>query len=224
MLNIAVSGITGRIGKLVAELIEGSTDLCLVQRLARPELLLPAVEVLIDFSVAEAAVQYAKLCVDAKVCLVTGTTGLSTEQQIAMLAASKSTPIVQAANMSLGINILYALVAQAQKMLQGRYDVHIVEAHRKGKRDAPSGTALALKRVLQSVTPDQPIEIASIRAGELCEHQVWMVGENERLTLNHDASNRRVFAEGAIQAARWLKIQPPGLYSMQDVLSYTFPI
>ena len=221
MLKIAVSGITGRIGALISELISKNADLELAQgltRLSASDGLSPTVEIFIDFSVPEATVMYAELCVKKGIPLVTGTTGLSLAQQKFIEDASKRIPILQAANMSLGINMLYALVAQAQKMSKGSYDIQIIEAHRKEKRDAPSGTALQLRRALESISPEQSIDITSIRVGELCEHQVWMVGPHERLELNHQAFDRRVFAEGAIEAARWLSTQKPGLYSMQDVL------
>lgn len=224
MLNLAVSGFTGRIGSLVAEVISEHADLSLIQTFSNKaglKELLPTVGLFIDFSVPEATIQYAEWCVKSQVPMVIGTTGVSIDQQKMIEACAKKIPILQASNMSLGINILYTLTAQAQKMLKGMYNVQIIEAHRKEKRDMPSGTALELKRILETIVPKQAIDVASIRIGELCgEHQVWMVGSHERLELHHQAFNRRTFAEGAITAARWLKTQRPGLYSMQNVLGF----
>jgi 4-hydroxy-tetrahydrodipicolinate reductase len=171
--------------------------------------------------------------------LVIGSTGASPEQIEAIEAASKSLPIVFAGNYSLGVNMLMGLVAQAARALSAdSYDIEVTEAHHKRKVDAPSGTALMLgeaaargrqvvladvaQRVRDGITGARPageIGFSVIRGGGIIgEHSVIFAAEDEILTLSHSARDRGLFARGAVEAARWVAGQPPGLYDMQDVL------
>ncbi len=229
MLEVALSGITGRVGQQLVLLVQQTPGVVLTQGLMPvghrtqantcapgvPVLatLLPQVQVLIDFSVPQAAVAYAQLCAASKVPFVTGTTGFSPEQQAILNQVSLSIPVFQAPNMSMGVQLLYRLVAEAAGHLPTGCDVHVVEAHRKDKRDAPSGTALALKNALIEANPALSPEMVSMRAGDLIgEHRVIFTSPYEQIELRHQAFSRQVFAVGALQAAQWLVKQPVGLY------------
>jgi 4-hydroxy-tetrahydrodipicolinate reductase len=170
--------------------------------------------------------------------MVIGTTGLGDSELKAIQKASERIPIVLSANMSLGVNVLFGLLAQAARALGSAYDVEIVELHHRLKKDAPSGTALAMAHVLADalgrdlgkvarygregdVGARKPEEIAvlAVRGGDIVgEHTAYFCGLGERLELTHRASSRETFARGAVRAAEWLRDRDPGLYDMQDVL------
>jgi 4-hydroxy-tetrahydrodipicolinate reductase len=170
---------------------------------------------------------------------VIGTTALNPEQDVALRRAAERIPVVFAANTSLGINLLLGLVAEvAARLGPEAWDIEIVELHHRGKIDAPSGTALALGRAaaaargasLDAVAQrgrdgitgpraDGAIGFAALRGGDAVgDHHVIFAGTGERLELTHRATNRAVYAKGAVRAARWLVGQPPGLYGMKEVL------
>ena len=170
--------------------------------------------------------------------MVIGTTGMTPEEIEGLKDAAAKSVIVQAANMSVGVNLLLGLTEQTAAALGDDYDIEIVEMHHRQKADAPSGTALALGRaaadgrgvdldkVSQRVRdghtgPRKPGDIgfATLRGGDIAgDHTVIFAGDGERVELVHKASDRAVFARGAIRAARWIEGQKPGLYSMRDVL------
>jgi 4-hydroxy-tetrahydrodipicolinate reductase len=170
--------------------------------------------------------------------LVIGTTALDAEQDTTVRRAADRVPIVWAANTSLGINLLLGLVEEVAARLGPDWDIEIVEMHHKGKIDAPSGTALALGRTAAAARgvdfaaaaqrgrdgitgPRQAgaIGFAALRGGDAVgDHQVIFAGAGERLELTHRATNRAIYAKGAVRAARWLIGQPPGLYGMKQVL------
>jgi len=179
-----------------------------------------AADVVIDFTLPKGTAALAKLAAATKTPLVIGTSGLGPAEEEAIDAAAGSVAIVQAPNMSLAVNLLYALTRQAAGVLDETYDVAISEMHHRHKLDAPSGTALALAAAAEAGGRKiDPNEIAAIRAGDLAgEHTVLFAGEGERLELKHEATSRRVFARGAVHAARWVLDQPPGRYGMKDVL------
>ena len=195
-------------------------------------------EVIIDFTFHEASLAHARLNARYGKAMVIGTTGFSKEElsEIHDLAR-KHFPLVQAYNMSLGINLLYKLVELATRVLGEDFDIEIVEAHHRMKKDAPSGTALALAQVaarargwddsafrfcregLIGERPRREIGIQTLRAGEIVgEHTVLFAGPGERLELIHRAASRDTFARGAVRAALWVVGRPPGVYDMQDVL------
>ncbi len=206
MLSIAVSGRTGRVGRCVLEEISHRTDLQEVLDIEKAD-------VVIDFSVPEATVHCARACAAHQIPLITGTTGLSEHEQAIIQQASETIPILQASNMAWGVQVLQQLIAHVHQMLPPTWDVHIIEAHRRDKRDVPSGTALALGRALAP----RAVHYSSLRMGDTPgEHQVWFVSEGERLILQHQVSDRRPFAIGALQAAQWIVNQSPGLYSLMD--------
>ena len=203
------------------------------------ERLIGASDVAIDFTTAAATAAHAALAVSLGKPIVIGTTGLSAAEEGEVRAAAEKVPVVLAANTSLGISLLLGLVSQVAERLGPDWDIEIVEMHHKGKADAPSGTALALGRAaaqgrgasLDEVAirgrdgitgPRRPgaIGFAALRGGDAVgEHSVIFAGAGERLELVHRATNRAIYAKGAVRAALWLKDQPPGLYGMKDVLA-----
>lgn len=194
-------------------------------------------EVMIDFSVLEALPEHVAACQKYRKALVVGTTGLKESELSLLKAASKEIPIVQSPNMSRGMNVLFKLVELAASALSS-YDTEVIEAHHHFKKDAPSGSALklgehlakALQRDLNQVGVHgreglvgerKPTEIGfhAVRAGDIVgDHTVMLAGPGERLELIHRAHSRDTFAAGAIEAAKWVVKQKPGLYSMLDVL------
>lgn len=209
--------------------------------LARADAVLAEADVLLDFSspAGLAALLDDKLAPLAGKALVVGTTGLGEKELARLEAAQQRVAVLASANFSIGINLLLRLVEQAARALPAaRFDVEIVERHHRRKVDSPSGTALALGRAVaegrgrsleglrrdgrSGRTGERPTgEIAfhALRGGEVVgEHQVLFLGARERVELAHVAADRALFAEGALEAARWLAGKPPGQYSMSQVL------
>ena len=195
-------------------------------------------DVLIDFSTPAATLKHIVVCERMNKAIVIGTTGMS-EENIAMLkAAARNIPILFAANMSVGVNITLKLLQMAAQSLGNDTDIEIIEAHHKHKVDAPSGTALKMGEVVAAAVgkdlqqdgvfsrhgiigarPEGSIGFSTIRGGSIAgEHTVMFIGESERIEITHRATDRGLFADGAIRAAKWLAGQPAGLYDMPDVL------
>jgi 4-hydroxy-tetrahydrodipicolinate reductase len=194
-------------------------------------------DVIIDFSTPEGTLKWLAIARKRKIGMVIGTTGL-TESQLAEIADTASTiRIVQAPNMSVGVNLLFKLVGQVAKALGEDYDIEITETHHRFKKDAPSGTALGLARSICDATgkdmastlvhgrsglsPRKSGEIGmhALRVGDTVgEHSVYFGNLGETITISHSAHTRDTFVRGALRAAEWLAGQKPGLYSMQDVL------
>ena len=193
---------------------------------------------ILDFTIPKATVELAGLAAKAGIVHVIGTTGLSSEEEAKIREAARAAIIVKSGNMSLGVNLLAALVKQVAKTLDEDFDIEIVEMHHNKKIDAPSGTALLLGRAAaegRGVDLDRrsarardghtgarkagDIGFAALRGGTVVgEHQVIFAGTAERLELVHRAEDRMIFARGALRAALWGRGQKPGLYSMADVL------
>jgi 4-hydroxy-tetrahydrodipicolinate reductase len=185
---------------------------------------------LLDFTVPAVSVELAERAADAGIVHVIGTTGFSAEQETRIESAAGRCVIVKSGNMSLGANVLAALVGQAARVLRD-FDVQIVEMHHRMKKDAPSGTALMLGRAAAEArglplagTGDRAetdVGFASLRGGTVVgEHRVIFAGDHEQLILEHVAEDRSIFARGAIAAAKWGRRQKPGLYTMLDVLGF----
>lgn len=212
----------------------GRVGVEVVDRLAAPQ---GERQVVVDFTTPEASVANLKAAARVGAPVVIGTTGFTAAQLRRVRTLAAKTPTVFAPNMSLGVNLLLDLVRQAARRLGDAYDVEVVEAHHRFKKDAPSGTALALAqaagealgRKLEKVgvagrsglaerkTAD--IGLLSVRAGDIAgEHTVLFGGIGERIELVHRAHSRDAFGRGAIRAARWVADRENGLYSMQDVL------
>lgn len=197
-----------------------------------------AADVVIDFTRPDYMRELLAEAVKAKKPLVIGTTALSDDDKQALHAAAKNIPIVFAANMSVGVNLLLGLVEKVAATLDESYDIEILEMHHRHKADAPSGTALALgeaaakgrdvslakvaEKVRDGITGDRKagnIGFATLRGGDVVgDHTVMFAAKGERIELGHKASSRDVFAGGALRAAAWVVNQPAGLYSMKDVL------
>ncbi|MCB9990996.1 MAG: 4-hydroxy-tetrahydrodipicolinate reductase [Rhodospirillales bacterium] len=248
--KIGVLGCTGRVGALIVQEIQArhfGPEISLAGGTVKPgypadvdffttedpATLFEMADVLIDFTTPDATAKHIWLAAKHHKPLVIGTTGLNDSQEQEIADAAKEAPIVYAANMSVGVNLLLALVEQAAARLGTEWDIEIAETHHKHKIDAPSGTALALgkaaasgrKTTLDPVTDrtgerqSGDIGFAVQRGGDVVgEHTVTFYAEGERLELGHKASNRSLFAKGAIRAALWVKDQSPGLYAMRDVL------
>ena len=201
-------------------------------------------DVAVDFSSPSATAATAAQVAAAGVPWVVGTTGLGAAEQAAVAQAARKIPVVLSANMSLGVNLLYALVAQAARTLAGlRYDCEIIERHHRRKKDAPSGTALYLGEAaaqgfgwnLKDVAvdgrtgipgerPEKEIGFHAVRGGDIVgDHTVLFAADGECIELSHRATSRDTLALGALRAAAWLPGRAPALYGMRDVLGLTAP-
>ena len=177
----------------------------------------PAFDVAVDFSLPEAFDAILALCVERQTAMVSGTTGLSDAQRVAMQAASAGIPVLWASNFSIGVAVLHELVRRAAAALPG-WSCDILEMHHTRKLDAPSGTALTLGEA--ALEGGAAPHYAAIRAGDIVgEHMVQFTGQGERVELVHRATSRDIFARGALQAAAWLASRPPGLYTIADMLA-----
>jgi 4-hydroxy-tetrahydrodipicolinate reductase len=195
-------------------------------------------QAVIDFTSPAASVAHAALCAQARAVHVIGTTGMMDEDMNKLRAAARHAPIVQAGNMSLGVNLLVQLTKKVAAALDADFDIEVIEAHHRHKVDAPSGTALmlgeaaangrgvSLKDVRNSgrdgITGARKrgdIGFTAIRGGDIIgEHDVLFAADGEQIVLRHAATDRVVFARGAVKAALWGQSKEPGLYSMLDVL------
>jgi 4-hydroxy-tetrahydrodipicolinate reductase len=263
-MKIAVSGAAGRMGRRVVALAyehpEGEISAALEAK-GHPDLgkdvgelagignlgvavtddrdaVFQACDVMIDFSAPDAAVTNARTAAKTGKALVVGTTGLSDSQIEMMLTAGVETRLLFAPNMSMGVNLLFKLVEDVASVLGDGYDVEIVEAHHKMKKDSPSGTAKKLAEIIADSLgrnldavgvhgrkgmvgerkPDE-IGVMALRGGDIVgEHTVMFVTNGERIELTHRAHSRDMFVKGAIRGAFWLVNQSEGTYDMMDVL------
>ena len=192
----------------------------------------------LDFTTPAATVAFAAIAAQARIVHVIGTTGLSDDDAVKIRAAARHAVIVRSGNMSLGVNLLAALVARAAKALSEDFDIEIVEMHHRHKVDAPSGTALLLGEAAAAARgiplaersvrsrdghtgprPTGDIGFATLRGGSVVgDHTVILAGEGERIELSHRAQDRSIFSRGAVKAALWGRGKKPGVYSMADVL------
>lgn len=265
--GIVVTGASGRMGRMLVPLVAGSGRARLVAALERPGhpwigrdageaagaaplgvtvtddplAAFAAARAVIDFTTPAATVGFAELAAQARAVHVIGTTGLAAADLARIAAAARHATVIRAGNMSLGVNLLTALVAKVAAALDPDWDIEIVEAHHRHKTDAPSGTALMLghaaargrgidldthsARARDGQTgPRRPGDIgfAVVRGGDIVgEHEVIFAGAGERLVLRHVATDRAIFARGALSAALWGLERPPGDYDMRDVLGLT---
>jgi 4-hydroxy-tetrahydrodipicolinate reductase len=264
MIRVAMLGASGRMGQSIVGCISESEDFALAGAVTRPDdpLLgddagtvagVPALgialtdhlrqgldqaQVAIDFTLPEALESNLAACVSAGTPIVIGTTGLTERHHSLLDQAAQEIPLVYARNMSIGVNVFIALVAEAARVLGPEYDCEIIEAHHRHKVDAPSGTALAVGEAVAQArgrrledlavrgrdghtgprVPDT-IGFSVIRGGDIVgDHTAMFVAPEERLEFVHRAGDRRTFARGALRAARWVVGRAPGLYGMGDVL------
>jgi len=264
MVKAIVSGAAGRMGGRIIHMMEGVQGITLAGALEQPghaavgkdvgevaglpkkgivvsgslSEVLPQGDVLIEFTHPEPTLAHLKVVAEAGKAMVIGTTGLNPTQVGELKWLAEKTRVVFAPNMSVGVNLMFKVVEMIAGVLTEGYDVEIVEAHHRMKKDAPSGTALKLAQVTAQAMArdlnkvgvyarhgiigertDQEIGIQTVRAGDITgEHTVIFGGIGERLEVIHRAHNRDNFAKGAVRAALWIVDQEPGLYDMQDVL------
>ena len=258
MTRIAITGALGRMGTLVIQeaariegmelvagldavgagkplpggvLVKDASQLEQVLKETRPD-------VLIDFTIAKAAVKNVCTAASLGVDLVVGTTGISSEQHSEMREAIEgNVAAVITPNFSVGVNLFWKLVADAAAALKGYdFDIEIIEAHHNQKKDAPSGTALATLEAIRRARGEsdlsevvygrngimprgKEIGVHAVRAGDIVgDHTVLLAGPGERLEIRHQAHSRAAFASGAVRAATWVVGRKPGIYGMADVL------
>lgn len=256
--RICVLGPSGRMGRAVLDAAAGHGDLRITAAIDRPdapgqggavapgvaatadlEAGLAACDVYIDFTSPAATRATAEAAARHRRAAVIGTTGLGAADDAAIAALAELAPVVVAANFSLGVNLVLGLVRQAARALGPDWDAEVVEAHHRAKRDAPSGTALAIARAIAvghgaeydqvkrhsrdgdvGPRPRGEIGVSSVRGGDVVgEHVAYFLGAGERIEIGHRATSRAIFAIGALRAAVWAHRQPrPGRYDMLDVL------
>lgn len=176
------------------------------------------IDVLIDFTIPEAVETNLDYLARYKKALVLGTTGLNQSQLKKVEEVASIVPVVFSPNMSVGVNTLFAILPEVAKRLGPDYNIEIIEAHHKAKKDSPSGTAKKMNEILAGVTK-KDILVHAIRLGDIVgDHTVIFCGNSERIEIKHQAHSRDPFAFGALKAAKWVADKPAGLYSMQDVL------
>lgn len=234
-VRILLCGASGRMGSAVASAAAHEASVRIVARYARGEDTAAGVQALasigaapdfdvaLDFSRPEALAAVLGLCVERRRPLVSGTTGLDLQQIAELQSAAEHVAVLTAANFSLGVAVLEELVERAARALPD-WDCDIVEAHHRDKRDAPSGTALMLGSAVDRARAGlagggRPVRHASLRCGDVVgEHCVQLAGMGERLELIHRATDREIFARGALEAARRMAGKGPGRYRLADLL------
>lgn len=266
MIQVLVAGAAGRMGQQIIKAIQempnlrlagafeaeghaaigrDAGELCGLGRLDVPisaglQSVLTQGDVLIDFTFHKASVEFARLAAQKGLAMVVGTTGLTGEEEAELLnLANQSFPCVHSSNMAVGVNVLFKLVEKTARILGDAYDVEIVEAHHRMKKDAPSGTAITLGKMaaaglgrnfdevavkerngITGARSDAEIGIQSIRGGDIVgEHTVYFAGTGECLEISHRATSRGNFARGAALAAAWVAGKANGMYTMFDVLN-----
>jgi 4-hydroxy-tetrahydrodipicolinate reductase len=261
MIHLVISGAAGRMGRTLVRLAHEAEDLELVgavEAAGHPnlgsdagvlagvgELKIPIADglpakfdVCVDFSLPEGSLERVEQCSAAGIPCVVGTTGFTAEQRARIKKASEKAAVVLSPNMSVGVNVLFHAAAELARTLGPDYDIEIVEAHHRFKKDAPSGTAIKIGEEIAKASgrtlteaavhgrgPGAPprrhgeIGIHAVRGGDIVgEHVIYYTALGERLELKHVAHSRDTFARGALRAARWVADRGPGLYSMADVL------
>src|SRR3954464_12887789 len=260
MTTLAITGAAGRMGQRLVALARQDPDLQVAAAIERPDHpaqsrdagevaglgliglpithdLRPTPEVLIDFTIPASMRHWLKTCRDRGIAMVIGTTGLQPADHATIDQAAAHIPVLQAPNMSLGVNLLFKIAGEVAKLLGDDYDIEILEGHHRFKKDAPSGTAMGLADAILHATgktkdalvfdrhgDEVPrargqIGMHALRIGdEVGRHTAYFAALGERLELTHVATNRDTFVPGALRAADWLAKQKPGRYRIADVL------
>jgi len=238
-LTLLLNGAKGRMGLAIAAAAaeRGLAIAAATDAGDDPSAGLGRCDVIIDFSSPAATGRLLELAVAHRKPIVVGTTGHAAGEKKKLLALAAQVPCVWAGNFSVGVNLLFALTQEAARVLDSGYDAEVVEMHHRFKKDAPSGTAARLLEIIleerkltaqalrhgrSGLTGERPpgeVGVHSLRGGDVVgDHTVIFAALGERLELTHKASDRAIFARGALQAAQWIVKQPPGVYDMQDVL------
>ena len=235
MIKLGIAGVCGRMGRRIFELASYDKDFEVALALEKkgipqigrelgkikisssPDGLF-LIDVFLDFTTSEAIESNLDYVARYKKALVLGTTGLNENQIKKVEEISKVVPVVFSPNMSVGVNVLFAILPEIIRRLGPDYSIEIVEAHHKAKKDAPSGTAKKMAQILMEAAKRE-VPVHSIRLGDIVgDHTVIFCGNSERIEIKHQAHSRDLFAIGALKAAKWIMGKPAGLYSMQDVL------
>jgi 4-hydroxy-tetrahydrodipicolinate reductase len=265
MIRVAIIGATGRMGQALVRAGRETTEVRIVAAVASagsPHIgrdvgkladqttlgtpvtsdlreALSASDVAVDFSQPDVTAATLEACVATHKPLLIGTTGLPPELTSHFIKAARDIPLLVAPNTSIGVSLLVELVRACARALPTSFDIEIIEAHHRNKKDSPSGTALALGRAAAKARGHDLTEVAvmsrsgtearvegdigfsCVRGGDIVgEHTVLFAAHGEQITLAHRATDRAIFARGALRAAAWLAVQPVGLYGMQDVAGY----
>jgi len=248
MVKIILSGCSGKMGHVITKCVESKENCEIVagvdiNKCDAPYPIFTSfadvdvdADVVIDFSHPSVLASLLEYCKNKKIPAVVATTGLSDEQKKAIEEASKEVPMFFSANMSIGVNLISELAAKAARVLEGSFDIEIVEAHHNQKIDAPSGTALMLADSISDALTKKPtyefdrhskrakrdpneIGIHSVRGGTIVgEHEVIFAGLDEVIKISHSARSKDLFAVGAVNAAVFLKGKPAGMYSMKQLV------
>jgi 4-hydroxy-tetrahydrodipicolinate reductase len=235
MIKLGVAGVCGKMGRRIFELASIDKDFELALALEKKgtpvigkdigKLKISSnqdgmflIDVFVDFTTSDAAESSLDYAARYKKALVLGTTGLTDAQIGRVEEVAKIIPVVFTPNMAIGVNVLFSILPEIAKRLGPDYSIEIVEAHHKGKKDAPSGTAKKMIQVLKEAT-GKDIPAHAVRLGDIIgDHTVIFCGNSERIEVKHQAHSRDLFVLGALKAAKWIYGKPAGLYSMQDVL------
>ncbi len=263
VIRVAITGVGGRMGSALLRIVADNPRLKVIggtERQGHPSVgldvgalthqsvlgapvvddlksLLGGCDVVIDFTAPEASLQNAKACAEAGVALVIGSTGFSPQAKAEIAVSAQRVAMVMSPNMSIGVNLMIEVAAELARRLGDGFEIDILEAHHRLKKDSPSGTALALAEEIARAVgrtpqdfkqsrvgavgerPRKEIGIQALRGGDVVgEHTVFFFGEGERLELTHRATSRDPFVRGAVRAATWAVGKAPGLYGMSDVL------
>jgi 4-hydroxy-tetrahydrodipicolinate reductase len=250
MIRIVINGILGRMGSEVCRRITEHEDLVLLGGVDTLETylgdtfvisksagdILDEADLVIDFSSGEGTSAIAQACSDNKVALITGTTGLTAKQQEAVNLLSRTVPVLQCSNFSIGLNLLISLTHQTARQLGGHFDAEIVDIHHREHRESPSASAQEIANLLIEAIGNgksgihhgrggngrvrgDEVTIHSLRGGSVVgEHQIHFFGEDETLSLTHKVTSRKVYVDGVMRAIRWLSQQDTGYYTMKDML------
>ena len=243
-MKVAILGAAGRMGQMLVKLAESDPNLDVVAKIDVVEgydkTWPSGTEAVVDFSFHTVVAPNVEKAAADGIAYVIGTTGLTTEEQARVDACLTKIPVVQAANYSLGVNLLLDLVKRAAAVLGPQYDIEVVEMHHRHKKDAPSGTALMLanaaadgrgvklddvacygRQGLVGERPEGEIALHALRGGSVVgDHTVMFAGDVERVEITHKAQGREAFAAGALRAALWAVGRAPGKYDMRDVLGF----
>ena len=238
-LQIALVGAKGRMGQAITKAAP-DTGAAIAWPLDMGDDLATGIQkadAVIDFSFHKTTAEVIQLCITHRKPLVIGTTGHSAEEKAALLKEAAKIPCVWSGNYSVGVNLLFALTRRAASLLGADYDAEVTEMHHRFKKDAPSGTAARLLEIIleerkltakalrhgrEGITGERTnteVGIHSLRGGDVVgDHTVMFAALGERIELTHKASDRDIFARGALRAAHWVASRQPGVYDMQDVL------
>ena len=250
MTKIIMNGCNGKMGRVITRLVNDDSDCEIVAGFdinententypvfTNPDEFTGDADVMIDFSHPSALTGILSYCKKRKIPVILATTGYTNEQKQEFADASNEIPVFFSANMSLGINLLIALAKKATKLLEGNFDIEIVERHHNQKIDAPSGTALAIadaidetlsfpaeyvydRHAVRRKRKKTEIGLHAVRGGTIVgEHEIIFAGNDEVIELKHSAHSKEVFAVGAIKAAKFIADKPAGMYNMNDLIS-----